>query len=214
MSMSKILSKNIDFLMRKHGIKNLNLLAKRANIPQPTLFRWMNENAREPRHSSLVPLASFFGVSVNDVVSIDFETGDISTEVTAVSLRKEVCLFDISEVNSNMNFREHENRNTVPVVHARVSNDSFAIEINGDSMSPEMPAGAVAIVDANRKAKGGDYVVAAHPVTYVPIIRKLVEEGGCFYLHPENKMFEAIKLKEIPQIFGVVAEMQVVKVFH
>lgn len=44
-----------------------------THVPQPTLFRILNGESRDPRTSSLRPIAVFFGVSVHHLREWDFE---------------------------------------------------------------------------------------------------------------------------------------------
>jgi SOS-response transcriptional repressor LexA len=215
--MSKLLAKNIEFLMQKHEIKNPNDLAKRTKIPQPTLFRWMVGAAREPRQSSLKPLAEFFGIAVSDLMERDIETGEIKTEVANYKLRSEVHVLPMEMIKKypeDLNSGEYVPfLDEVPVMEAKVSRNAFAIIVKGDAMAPLMPEGARLIVDPFRPAVHGDFIVVAEPSTHFPIIRKMVEEGGYTYLQPENSKYDTIKLDVEPQIFGVIAEMQIIKVF-
>lgn len=215
--MSQMLAKNIKFLMQKHDIKNPNDLAKRTKIPQPTLFRWMVEAAREPRQSSLKPLAEFFGVEVNDLMGRDIETGEVHTEVSQHRLRKDVFIVDFADLckyTGGVKPSDYKHlTNDMPVIMARVPSNAYGVVVKGDAMSPVIPDGARLVIDPNRAAKHGDYVIAVQPVTHVPVLRRMVEEGGYVYLYPENPMFEATKIVGEPQILGVVAEMQIVKIF-
>lgn len=43
---------------------NQNELADRTKVPQPTIFRILNGDSKDPRHSTVKPLADFFGVTV------------------------------------------------------------------------------------------------------------------------------------------------------
>lgn len=61
-TVSEILTK----LMARHGLTD-NELAEKVGIPQPTISRIRNGDSRDPRDSTLRPLAQYFGLSVSQL---------------------------------------------------------------------------------------------------------------------------------------------------
>ena len=53
-------------LMNRAGLTD-NELADRTGIPQPTISRIRNGDSRDPRDSTLRPLAQYFGLSVSQL---------------------------------------------------------------------------------------------------------------------------------------------------
>jgi transcriptional regulator with XRE-family HTH domain len=54
--------------MKKMGISNLNSLARRTGLTQPTLHRIMSEKTEDPRLSTMLVLAKFFDVPIEELV--------------------------------------------------------------------------------------------------------------------------------------------------
>jgi len=54
--------------MDKMGISNLSSLARRTGLTQPTLHRLMSEKTEDPRLSTMLVLAKFFDVPVEELV--------------------------------------------------------------------------------------------------------------------------------------------------
>ncbi|MCG9054413.1 helix-turn-helix domain-containing protein [Laribacter hongkongensis] len=50
-------------LMEQRGITQ-NELGEKTKVPQPTIFRILSGESKDPRHSTVKPLADFFGVTV------------------------------------------------------------------------------------------------------------------------------------------------------
>lgn len=67
-----MLKKNLEWLLRRYGM-NPTALAKAAKANQPTLFRILSGEVVEPRGSTLQPLADFFGLTVEQLRSVDLE---------------------------------------------------------------------------------------------------------------------------------------------
>ena len=60
------LSDNLKRLMREHRL-NPNSLAKESGAKQSTVFRILEGMSKSPRDDTLLPLARFFGISVEQL---------------------------------------------------------------------------------------------------------------------------------------------------
>lgn len=63
-------AKNLDYFMSKHRL-NPTSLAAATNQNQPTLHRIMTGESTDPRAKTLQPYAEYFGVSVNDLRTVN-----------------------------------------------------------------------------------------------------------------------------------------------
>jgi DNA-binding phage protein len=68
---SSTFANNLRFLMARHGYKSVSTFAKTVGIAQPTCYRWMFEEAREPRLSTIAPIAKAFGLAPSDLLTKD-----------------------------------------------------------------------------------------------------------------------------------------------
>lgn len=64
--------KIIQRLMSENSIDDLTRLSDATGVPQPTLHRILYVIGREPRSSTLKPIADFFGVSVPQLRGEEF----------------------------------------------------------------------------------------------------------------------------------------------
>jgi phage repressor protein C with HTH and peptisase S24 domain len=193
-----------------NGIKSPSELARLTKIAQPTLYRWMVGDAREPRHSSLRPLADFFNVTLSDLLERDLSTGDEVALRAFVTARREVLM---AVLTSEGEIKSLDLMDTRPALLAKATRDMFGLRVMNDSMDPALPAGSVVIVDPKRTFKVGDYVLAKEPQTGVPILRRIMQDGGYWYLKAENTTYGTTKLETEPKVLGVVVELQIVKKF-
>ena len=147
----------------------------------------------------------------------DFETGELVSEVSSTKHLRHVFLIDFADIAAYPGgIKPFDHKHLTANLHvlgARVSSSAYGVRVTGDAMSPTFPEGAHIVVDPNRAARHGDYVVASEPKTHAPVLRRMVQEGGYVYLQPDNPRYETVRVDGEPQIFGVVAEMQIVKVF-
>jgi SOS-response transcriptional repressor LexA len=100
--------------------------------------------------------------------------------------------------------------------HVRATARMFALRVEGDSMqappgqSPSFPAGTLIVVDPDRAAKPGDYVIAKDVRTQSATFKRLVVDAGTWFLMPLNSSFQAIEIDDPAQrVIGVAVEWQV-----
>jgi len=96
---------------------------------------------------------------------------------------------------------------------SRPGSRAFALRIVGESMvsptgTPSFPPGSVIIVDPDRAAAPGSFVVAKDVMTQEATFKRLVTDGGRWYLKPLNPAFPAIEVdRPTLRIIGVAIEM-------
>lgn len=66
---------NIEYLMAERGLNPYSLANAAPGVNQPTLFRILSGESKDPRTSTLQPIADFFWVSVEDLRHKDLRTG-------------------------------------------------------------------------------------------------------------------------------------------
>lgn len=88
-----------------------------------------------------------------------------------------------------------------------VTTNSFALTVRGDSMEPLFPEGCVIVVDPNRQAENGSYVVARLDDLDEVTFKQLVKDAGLTYLKPLNPRYPIMQIDRSAVICGVVVEM-------
>lgn len=96
---------------------------------------------------------------------------------------------------------------------AKVSKNSFALRVKGDSMtnphgSPSVPDGYIIIVDPNKQAENGDLVVARLDDSMEVTFKKLVFDGSKRYLKPLNPAYPVIEINGNCTICGKVVKVE------
>lgn len=82
--------------------------------------------------------------------------------------------------------------------------ESFALQVLGDSMSPEFREGDVIVIEPEGLATDGAYVLARHDDEW--IFRQLVAVGEGWRLQPLNPLYPSIDLKDLSPVRGVVIQ--------
>lgn len=93
----------------------------------------------------------------------------------------------------------------------RVSDDSFWLEVDGDSMTSDkgitFPKGMLILVDPKANHEPGSYVIAKLTEENSVTFKKFVIEGGEPYLVPLNNDYKTIPVKRDCKFIGVVKDM-------
>ena len=111
------------------------------------------------------------------------------------------------EINDHM----PDTQETFPVREAKTGPHAFALRVEGDSMTNDsgltFPEGTVLIVDPDRSAKAGDYVVAKDVDTQRATFKRLTTDGARWYLKPLNRDYRPIEIDDpAMRVIGVVVE--------
>ncbi|MBI5448494.1 MAG: helix-turn-helix domain-containing protein [Gammaproteobacteria bacterium] len=192
-------------------------LARRVNLPQPTVHRIVTGSSPKPHRSSLLPLAEFFGVSIEQLrgfAPIPWLTLPENTRMTLAGWQ-EVPIIAWEEaaywhhyaaqppqaISSNNLFTD-----------AKISNHSFVLRMNDASMAPLFPIGTFLIVDPEKSVKDRGFVVVKLKETPLPVFRQLLIDGSQRYIKPISPEFEHFSmtpLKEEDYICGTLAQMKI-----
>jgi len=93
-------------------------------------------------------------------------------------------------------------------VTARVGLHAFALKVRGDSMEPEFPDGSIIIVDPEREARHGSYVVVRLDEEMEATFKQLILDGSRKYLKPLNDRYPILEVDgKKATISGVVVQM-------
>ncbi len=84
------------------------------------------------------------------------------------------------------------------VVSARqVTERCFLVEVEGDAMkgpADSVPAGSLLLCDPERPAESGAYVIAIHPKSGEPVFRRLVIDGGVWFLKANDPAYPLVEV--------------------
>jgi SOS-response transcriptional repressor LexA len=90
---------------------------------------------------------------------------------------------------------------TVPV-----KRHTYALRVEGDSMEPRFPNGAILIVEPEAEPKNGSFVIVrqnGNDTTF----KQLIADGGQWYLKPVNPRYPIMQLGPDAVLCGVVKQM-------
>lgn len=140
--------------------------------------------------------------------------------VTAATLRAKVPL--ISDVQAgNLQdivdmFEPGVAEDWIEAYESSPGGHAFALRVSGDSMTSPYPGersfpdGTILIVDPDRPANAGDYVVAKDTQTQRATFKKLVSDAGRWYLKPLNPAYPTVEIDDpAMRVIGRVVEYRI-----
>lgn len=100
-----------------------------------------------------------------------------------------------------------------PAYTSKPGSQSFALRVEGDSMvshnHTSFPEGTILIVDPARHPSTGDYVIAKDIETQKATFKRLMQDGGRWFLKPLNPAYPILAIDDPAiRVIGVVIESQ------
>lgn len=201
------LSKTLDIktilqgLVDKSGVSESEL-ARKIKIPTATFNKIKTGKINDPRSSTLKTIASYFNLSVDQLL------GNAPITSTNSSFLMHIPVLPIQEImDTNVNeltYSQHSD--WISINHdSKLSGDKIiAFRVNGDAMSPIFDNETIAIIDCDQEAKSMQYVLAHIHETNDFILRQLICDGKFKILKPFSPLFHPVSLSKKDRVIGVI----------
>lgn len=158
-------------------------LARRTNIPQPTLHKILSGKTGDPRASTLKSLADFFGVTID--ILLTGSTASASTTPPNATKTQSIAIISWSEcLQASKLLRTLNSTNWGHWITTEYSSTSAYALSSKPSMEPRFPKGSTLIIDPNISPEDGDLVVVHYPDTNEATLRELSIDGPVKQLIP------------------------------
>lgn len=184
-------------------------LGKFCGVSDVAVGYW-EKDLNLPSGEALSKLAKFFNTSIDYILyGTEFE-GRLITNMRKVPVLSWVQAGFFTETKPSEILND---ANRWVETSLRISDNSFALEVKGDSMTnpnglPTIPEGATVIVDPEAEAIHGKIVVARVDGTNEATVKKLVIDGPQRFLVPLNPRYPNIPINGNCVIIGVVKGVQ------
>lgn len=89
---------------------------------------------------------------------------------------------------------------------APINRHTYALQVRGDSMEPDIPDGSVVIVEPDMDPLPGDYVIAGNGDAEATL-KQLIRDGGEWFLKPSNPRYPVRPLGD-GKVVGVVRSLE------
>ena len=200
-------------------------LARATGAKPPSVNAWFSGETKSMKAATAAKAAQLYGCNPHWLATGEGEMLPHGTRVEASNIlpakpRVRVPIINWvqagnwAEIEPNFDLSEAENWHDI--YNGRPGRHSFALVVEGDSMvSPypsdrSFPPGTVLVVDPDRGACAGDYVVAKDVSTQQATFKRLAHDAGRWYLKPLNPSYPTIEIDDpAMRVIGRVIEFSI-----
>jgi transcriptional regulator with XRE-family HTH domain len=178
-----VLSKNIKQLLSIYNI-TISDLSRLTKTPRSTINRLINDEATDPRISTLKSIASYFNISVEDLLSEDYIKETIYNNNSHT-------LLDITNL---LNSNSESNSISENILKLTSDQKTLYLTLDNDSMSPMFEPNNVLVFDCKGELSNRDFTLAYINKYKNVVFRQLLVEGQNKLLKSINHDFPIIHL--------------------
>jgi SOS-response transcriptional repressor LexA len=194
----------------KLKMKDLGLtqeeLARKLGVTRSAVAHYV-QGTRHPPLKQMVKLAAVLNV---DPAWLQFGKAQEASFTSKQRSKKSANRIPVLDWNQALTYNPDESYDKKLEYFNYNNVECYALQIKGDSMvsplaqSISFNPGSYVIVDPNKIAAHGSYVIATTSNKKEAILRQYVEEGGVIYLKPLNSQYPLVQLERSTKILGVV----------
>lgn len=173
-----------------------------TGIPVPTLNRLKSGKNTNPTLATLLPIANYFGISINQLIGKESMLQVSSLAAEKKSIDSCIPLVSIRESVTDVDKKKY------PIIRtsADVSDAAFAIAVKDAFITSEFPENAILIFDPSLKPNHRDYVIVRLSDLQKPILRQLLIDGDDYYFKPLSRELGEMVLSKKHQIEAVLVQ--------
>lgn len=199
------LSKTINKLMQLHRI-NMHQLHKNTGVPLTTINRLVNDKKINPTINSLLPIADYFGITLNQLMGIDPLNSEllVGKYSSKRELWTQVPIINWEQVIDwpKVTFQHVISTDLV------LNKNPFALvvqEVNWEGFFPN----SVLIVDQVNMPEHRDYAVVLKNGQKRASLKQILMDDDKIYLRPLNKDYQTQIMDNSFRIIGVVMQIRI-----
>src|SRR3990167_8158708 len=156
------ISKIVSYLLSERKMR-VTELARRVNLPQPTVHRIATGVCEHPHTSSLQPIADFFAITIDQLKGFD-----------PIPWLEQITKIPLLSWEHLLHWPDNETQfknNRLIITDAPVGARAYAVMLNDTSMDPVFPKGIQLIADPDKPAKDRSYVIVKRTNHDEPIFK-------------------------------------------
>lgn len=200
--MLKELSNNLNMLMAKARLSSSEL-ARQIGIPATTIKRIRNNEQSNPTITTLIPIAQYFSISLNQLIGNE----DLISDKEAPIVLYKIPLLSWNECIHYSSLTD-ENYLKQIFTERNVSSKAFALIVEDNDLD-FFPKESILIIEPNQNPENGDYVVIGNIQHNVASIRKYIIEIDRIYLKSLVAGLSVSILTPEYKILGVIIQYKV-----
>jgi len=201
--MTNKISTTLKTLMEQKEI-NTSELARRTGVAQPVIYRIVSGETDNPKLNTLIPLASYFDIHLDNLVTgLNLQNPE-SKNTTKKSATSRIPLLSWDQIRGR-NF--HRAETWYVTQNNTISATAFGLTVKDTYLQPAFPLNTIMIFDSALQPENEDIILIAKQ-TQNPCIKRYLLDGSDAYLKPIRPELSAKPLEknEPLEILGVLVE--------
>lgn len=195
------LSKILQELIRKKGL-SISDLARRTNLPQPTIYRVAQGEHQRPHKKTLQILSEFFNVTIDQLIGLE--------PLEGFEICKSISKIPILDCKQILKWPSIKFTNVEYVIYEKtICASAFALKMPDKSMEPLITKDTLLIIDPDKKPQYRNLIIVKLCNFEEVIVRQLIKDANNYYIRPLNHdfdQFEMLMLTAEDSIKGTVIE--------
>jgi transcriptional regulator with XRE-family HTH domain len=194
-------------LMENQGL-SLDKLAKLTGVSRSNINRMRTDENCNPTISSLLPIATFFNLSVEQLIGITPTTDTHKYQLNSLKLEKLPVLINYKQVNAFISDGSSPKNANFTYTENTISTQSFGFITQDNSMQPFFPKGSTVVFDCQLKYDDQSYVLAIDLSNSKLLFKKYINQDNLEFLtalNPEDGASNITKLDNL-QIIATAVE--------
>jgi hypothetical protein len=205
--------KKIEALMAREK-HTPTILATLSGVPQPTIHRMLKGHHQQPRQTTLDKIVAVYGLTFAELLNTPIEYiregKKLEQPQTPTPLEQDLKKSGFTTIQTYpirvVNWRDIEKylggdvSVATRTIHTTLNEEGiFAIvlEDSDDSMEPEFSGGSILVVNPNKPARSGHFVLARAKQDSDLTVKQLKVDAGQNYLKPLNKDYKTIHAEDL-----------------
>ena len=208
---TQILIENLQYLMSMHGDLSASELARKANVPQPTVHHILSGVTKNPRRQSLEALANFFSITISQLTGALPLNPTISTDLKESLKISTVPIIEWSMVKTWLENQKNLKELKEVILDKNTDQKAFALMMDNSSMNPMFPEKSILIFDPGKTPKDRDFVIVSISENDSLIFNRLFIEGADYFIKKdqEDGNSQLIKLRSaLDKIIATLIEVR------
>ncbi len=169
-------------------------LSRRAGVPQPTLHRILAGGTTSPGSKTLIPLANFFCVSINQLIGVDplpekRVQGQFNPNIVGWSPVPVLSWDDAADLKKFFSEVQKKSWEKWTSTDVQVGEEAFALIVEKPMATDDFPTGTIMVFETASKANSGDFVIVKIEGNKSVVLRQLISDGDQKYLRPLHPDF-------------------------
>lgn len=189
------ISNNLQLLLKLQGDLSLSDLARETGIPQPTLHHILEGKTKTPRKNALQKLASFFSVSIPQLMG-ELPLSPIIPKTIKESFKiSTIPVIDWDLAKNWDKFQKDHKQFDEIIIEREINEGCFALLLNNASMEPVFHENSILIFDPSKIPKERDFILAYLSKSNSVVFNRLFVDDKNYFLKQDKSDGDAELIK-------------------